>query len=143
MELRNCPECGKLFAFVSRNLCPDCIAFEEECIQKIQEYIDDYGASTIAELSEGTDVPEEMVIYLLREGRLIIRGGVTLLECERCGRPIPSGRYCADCCAALEASLKDVLSANEGKETGEERGNSDSRKKSRMHTAEIYRKPHS
>ena len=124
MELRNCPECGKLFAFVSRNLCPDCIAFEEECIQKIQEYIDDYGASTIAELSEGTDIPEEMVIYLLREGRLIIRGWVALLECERCGQPIPSGRYCADCCAALEASLRGARPANKGKETEEKQEDS-------------------
>jgi len=139
MELRNCPECGKLFSFVSCNLCPECIAFENECVQKIQRYIDDHGDSTIVEISESTGVPEDKIIRLLREGRLIVKGEASLLECERCGKPIQSGRYCADCCADLDASLKGVLFESDGSETKEEHGDSMGKKRSQMHIAEIYR----
>lgn len=138
MELRNCPECGKLFTFLSRNLCPECVALEDEYIRKIQQYLDDQGGATVTEISDGTGIPEEKIISLLREGRLIIRGEAYLLECERCGEPIRTGRYCASCRASLEASLKGSSPAHAGLMTGEEE-RPPVREKARMHTAGLYR----
>jgi len=29
MSIRNCPECGRIFEFVFKNLCPECIQKED------------------------------------------------------------------------------------------------------------------
>lgn len=137
VELRNCPECGKLFAFLSRNLCPECAALEDEYVKRIQEYLDGPGGATIKEISDATEVPEEKIISLLREGRLIVRGKACLLECERCGKPIDSGRYCASCRAILANSLKGSSAVSPASTAGRERF--PDRKKARMHTAGLNR----
>ncbi|AFV10802.1 flagellar protein YvyF [Thermacetogenium phaeum DSM 12270] len=138
MELRNCPECGKLFAFLSRNLCPECAALEDEYVKRIQEYLDGPGGATIKEISDATEVPEEKIISLLREGRLIVRGKACLLECERCGKPIDSGRYCASCRAILANSLKGSSAVSPKPMAGEEE-RPQGWKKARMHTAGLSR----
>lgn len=104
MDLRNCPECGKVFVFVSRDLCPDCFRKEEEMFKKIQKYLRRKPQATVAEISEATAVPEEKILFFLREGRLVSKN--PLLVCERCGKPIFSGRYCEKCCSELTGTVE-------------------------------------
>ncbi|MGB9791651.1 MAG: MerR family transcriptional regulator [Thermacetogeniaceae bacterium] len=139
MELRNCPECGKLFAYVSRNLCPECIEKEEELFKKVESFLKEHGSATVQEISEATGVPESKVISFLRTGRLVASSGSPLLECERCGRPIATGRFCDACRAALEAALKEEKSEVPGGTPGMRQPAGDSGQV-RMFTAELYRK---
>ena len=101
MELKNCPQCGKVFTRISRDLCPDCIAQEDEIIKQIQQYLDEHANATITDISEGTGIPTDKIIVLLQEGRLITRENSDLLKCERCGNPISRGRFCNECSATL------------------------------------------
>ncbi|HHY40379.1 MAG TPA: MerR family transcriptional regulator [Syntrophaceticus sp.] len=101
MELKNCPQCGKVFARISRDLCPDCIAQEDEIIKQIQQYLDEHHNATITDISEGTGIPTDKIIVLLQEGRLITRENSGLLKCERCGKSIPRGRFCSECSTTL------------------------------------------
>ncbi len=105
LELRNCPECGKLFARISRDLCPDCIAQEDEMLVQIQQFLDEHNNATISEVSEGTGIPGDKIVTLLQEGRLVARDNSNLLKCERCGKSIPKGRFCIECSTDIARSL--------------------------------------
>ncbi|MFW6386512.1 MAG: TIGR03826 family flagellar region protein [Bacillota bacterium] len=99
-EIKNCPKCGKLFSYdgVSK-LCEVCREEEETKFQKVKEYLWDNPNATIEEVHEETGVERERIIKFIREDRLIAEGlEITFeLECERCGTPIQSGRFCERC----------------------------------------------
>ncbi len=143
MELRNCPDCGKVFTFISRNLCPACIEKEEASFNKVEEYLEENTGATISEISRATGVAEEKIIFFLRAGRLVPIGGKHLLECESCGKPISSGRFCAGCQAVLSSSLRE---AGASRPPAEEeaplirRPEPGLRQKGKMYTADRYRK---
>lgn len=139
MELRNCPECGKLFAYVSRNLCPECIEKEEELFRRVESFLKEHGSATVQEISKATGVPESKVISFLRTGRLVASSNSPLLECERCGRPIATGRFCDACRAALAAALKEEKGQGSGDALGA-RPQLEGSGEKRMYTAELYRK---
>ena len=72
MDLRNCPICGKLFVFMTRNMCPDCIKKEDEEFDLVREYINEHAEATIDEVSEATGIPPSKILKFLKEGRLMI-----------------------------------------------------------------------
>ncbi|HHW39806.1 MAG TPA: MerR family transcriptional regulator [Syntrophomonadaceae bacterium] len=143
MELRNCPECGRLFTYVARNLCPACLEREEEFFKKVESFLKEHGGATVSEISEATGVPEDKIISFLRAGRLISSSSNLVLECERCGKPIRIGRFCDECRSVLESSLKrDEQKRAQERDAG--RGEPETGAgRSRMHTAELYRKSRS
>lgn len=111
-ELRNCPQCGRLFAYQGRNLCKKCQEEEENEYLIVRKYVRDNPGATIFEVSEATGVEEEKILHFLREGRLQSKGLALALECERCGRKIASGRYCSQCLKELENEIKSVVKDN-------------------------------
>lgn len=98
-EIRNCPRCGKIFTYVGRPICIRCIETEENEFKIVKEYIYDNPGATISEVSQETEVSVEKIMRFLREERLEIKSENSnlLLECERCGRAINSGRFCENC----------------------------------------------
>ncbi len=146
MQLKNCPVCGKLFTCISRNLCPECIAREEETLGNIQSYIDEHKNATIPEISEGTGIPVERIVSLLQNGRLVTTRANQLLTCERCGAPISYGRFCAGCSTALKSSFQKAIPQRDlpgEREVSGERGVSGKNKtetRARMYVSDIYRK---
>lgn len=107
-ELRNCPQCDRLFVYRGRNLCPQCLEKEEEEFMLVRRYVRDHPGATVFETAEATGVSEEKILRFLREGRLVSRGlkSSVVLKCERCGKVIEEGRYCRSCLAELEGGLK-------------------------------------
>jgi len=107
MELKNCPECGKLFVYVHRNLCPDCLKKDEENFEQVREYLNNNPKATIEEVSKGTDVPVKKILGYLKEGRLILQSNNVniTLNCEICGEPILTGRICAKCTSRFKKAL--------------------------------------
>lgn len=136
MELRNCPECGKLFTYVSRNLCPECIAKEDEMLRTIQSFLDEHKNATISEISEGTGVPGEKIVSLLQDGRLVATGQTHLLSCERCGASITHGRFCATCSTTLKKSFK--RTTEETTSTTSQRREPESEKDKKDSGARVY-----
>ncbi|MFW5855838.1 MAG: TIGR03826 family flagellar region protein [Bacillota bacterium] len=108
MNLKNCPRCGKLFAKKgNEKLCPVCRKEEESDFEKVKEYLWDHPKASIDEVHEATGVERDTIIKFIKEDRLIAEG-IEIdfdLECERCGKPIESGRYCESCQQELITGL--------------------------------------
>ncbi|HYF84390.1 MAG TPA: TIGR03826 family flagellar region protein [Clostridia bacterium] len=107
-EIRNCPRCGKIFTCLGRPICGNCIATEENEFKVVKEYVYDNPGATISEVSNETEVSVEKIMRFLREERLEIRSENSnlLLECERCGRAINSGRFCENCKGEINKDFK-------------------------------------
>lgn len=107
-EIRNCPRCGKIFTYISRPICNSCLDVEENEFKVVKEYIYDNPGASISEVSQATEVSVEKIMRFLREERLEISSDNSnlLLECERCGRAIKSGRFCENCKADINKDFK-------------------------------------
>lgn len=116
MNIRNCKECGKLFQYdgISK-LCYRCRRKDEEDFRKVKDYIYDNQGATLTQVSEETGVSEDKILRYLREGRLEIVGDNPglLLDCERCGKAIRTGRYCDECAREIERGLKSGFERSE------------------------------
>jgi len=120
MELRNCIRCGKLFASEGTLICPACLEERDEQYKIVREYIYEHPRATVPEVSEATGVEEKTIFEFLREGRLALKEPGLGLECERCGRPITTGRYCSQCAKELESGLSSFVPHVEVKKTKKE-----------------------
>lgn len=127
-ELRNCIRCGKVFAYTYNPVCNKCLEQEEEEFKRVKEYIYENPGSTAYEVSEATGVSVEKIMKFLREERLELssENANLLLECESCGRPIKSGRYCEECKNQIANEMKREFGLSQKKQeyiraTGKER----------------------
>lgn len=103
MELRNCIQCGKLFVYISKALCPDCLKKENEMFEKVRDYINQNPDSSLKKVSEKTGVDTKKILGFLKEGRLLLKkANANILNCEVCGEAILTGRYCEKCAKELK-----------------------------------------
>ncbi len=116
MEVRNCRNCGRIFNDISnQRLCPACRAEVEEKFQQVKEYIREFPLATISEVSAENDVSIQQINNWVREERLIFSpDSMVTIDCEKCGRPIRTGRYCDQCKSEMAHTLR---SAYETKKT--------------------------
>jgi predicted amidophosphoribosyltransferase len=134
MSIRNCPECGRIFEFVFKNLCPECIQKEDNESGAVVDYLQNNPGVGIPEISEATGINADKIIKMLKSGRLIIvceKNGINLLTCERCGKPIANGNFCPQCRdsmtkvliqGAKESSKPPGVRQDAGSNTGKETG---------------------
>lgn len=104
-DLRNCPRCGKVFARIARNLCPQCVLEEDEMIEKVKRYLRDHKGTSLSEVVAATEAEEALVLRLIREGRVIVSDADITVKCERCDRSISEGRFCSICATELTRGL--------------------------------------
>ena len=110
-KLKNCPECGKLFADMGTRICRDCLDKEEEMMMKVSSFVRDHPHSTIKDIVDGVEgVKERLVRRMIKEGRFQQDGMDITYPCEKCGKPIHHGRFCPKCDGELK---KDVLRAQQ------------------------------
>ena len=107
-ELRNCPRCGKVFAYAYSPICNRCLKIEEEEFKLVKDYLYDNPGASMSEVSEVTGVSVDKIMRFLREERLEIDSDSSnmILECESCGRPVRSGRYCEECKNSITNEMK-------------------------------------
>ncbi len=109
MDVRNCISCGKPFIFVRVNLCPDCQAAEEEKYERVRVYLRDNPGSSLDETVKNTGVSREDELKMCRTGRIECGiGSSSYLNCIRCGTPIATGSYCAECALDILSKIQDV-----------------------------------
>jgi flagellar operon protein (TIGR03826 family) len=111
-ELRNCSECGRLFAYVGRNLCSKCLEQEEKDYTIVRRYVRDHSGASVFEVADATGIEEEKILQFLRDGRLQSKGFANIIECERCGTRISSGRFCDSCLGQLDKEIRGIISGN-------------------------------
>jgi len=105
----NCEKCGRVFKTIAGiKLCSRCRETDDDMYKVVREYIYDNPNSTVPEVSEATDVPESKILHFLREGRLETVGQAMLIDCEKCGVAIASGRYCDACTNEMSRGLRNM-----------------------------------
>ena len=104
-KITECKNCRKLFQSLGSNICPACIEKMEKDFEKVKEYLYNNQGVNVVEIAKATEVPEKTVLYYLKEGRLSIEGIESGLTCEKCKKPISSGKYCKECQIELESTL--------------------------------------
>lgn len=106
VTIMNCKRCGRMFNRIRRDICPSCIEEEEVAFQTVRKYLREHRNASMPEVVGETGVSLDLVVEMIRDGRLILRDNPNLTyECERCGKPTQSGRYCAACTQELVAGL--------------------------------------
>jgi len=98
-DARNCRRCGKIYNYLSGPpICIDCKNADEAVFKKVKEYLYDNPGATLAQVANDVDVSVEKIKMFLKDGRLEIKEGMNIiLECERCGKSIKTGRFCMEC----------------------------------------------
>lgn len=99
MEVKNCKECKRLFNYIGGpRLCPDCREKLEDKFNEVKKFVEDNKNASISVVSEEMGVSVQQINQWVREERLIFaEGSVVMINCESCGAPIRTGRYCDKC----------------------------------------------
>jgi len=107
MNIVQCTFCKKPFASLGGRACPACLEQIDKDFITVRDYIYEHKHSNIDIISKETEVPKQIIMHLLKEGRLIIDSpdGDGLLICEMCKKPINTGRLCKECMGKVSSSM--------------------------------------
>ena len=109
MNIMQCTFCKKPFQSLGRKICPDCLEQIDKDFLVVRDYIYDNKQTDIDTVSDETGVSKQIILYLLREGRLILddpKGGGSALTCELCKKPINSGKLCKGCMENVASTMQ-------------------------------------
>lgn len=116
MNVTNCPDCGKVFRKILRNVCDACFKLSEDDFTKVYNYVRKNQNSTIAETSHATDVPAKKIIEYVKSKRLV---AVNLpnftYDCGSCGMQITRNTLCSKCSSKLQSDWSALSPASEPK----------------------------
>ena len=110
-DLRNCRRCGKMYNYLGGPpICMDCKNADEEVFKKVKDYLYKYPGAALSQVAMDLEVSVEKIKMFLREGRLeITEDSNVILECERCGKAIRTGRFCKECQNELGNDFSDTI----------------------------------
>lgn len=99
MDVRNCKQCGRLFNYTGKSVCPECMKEKEKEFVVVKEYIRNNPAAGIADVAEETGTSVNQIRQWIREERLVLSSASAGagINCEGCGRPIQTGKLCKSC----------------------------------------------
>lgn len=109
MDVRNCKKCGKLFNFNGDSLCPMCQKEMEDKFFEVRDYIYQNPSANMSMVAEENDVPIQQIKKWVRQERLLFSkdSGISI-DCESCGKPILTGRYCKECKGKMTNTFSSV-----------------------------------
>jgi len=107
MNIVQCQFCKQPFASIGGRICPACNEQIARDFITVRDYIYEHKHSNIDRIAKETEVSKQIIIHLLKEGRLIIDSpdGDGLLLCEMCRSPINTGRLCKGCTGKVALSM--------------------------------------
>jgi len=111
MNVRNCRKCGRLFNYITGAImCPACREALDTKFKEVKTYIQEHPQVGMKEVSEACDVETAQIQQWIREERLeFTADSLMSVNCESCGCPIRSGRYCDKCKVALTNGLRAAM----------------------------------
>lgn len=117
MDIRNCRNCGNIFNYLTGPIvCPACKESLEAKFQEVKQYIEEHPGVGIRQVSDACDVETSQIQQWLREERLeVTENSAIYLNCESCGAPIRSGRYCDKCRNALKNGFQSAIRSSQQK----------------------------
>jgi len=108
MNIIQCSFCKKPFQSLGRRICGACLEQMDKDFIVVRDYIYEHKQTNMDTVSEQTGVAKNIILYLLKEGRLILddnNGGGGVLFCEACKKPISSGRLCKECKSKVASTM--------------------------------------
>lgn len=107
MNVRNCRKCGRMFNYIAgMPVCPVCREALEAKFQEVKDYIRENKGAGIREVADACNVEVQQINQWLREDRLeLAEDSAIMINCESCGAPIRSGKYCDKCRASMTNNL--------------------------------------
>ncbi len=110
MDVKNCKRCRRLFNYIGGpSICPACREELEKKFQEVKKYLFDNRGATIPDVVRDCEVEESQIRQWVREERLEFSSGIDIgMNCETCGAPITSGRFCEKCKASMITGLKEA-----------------------------------
>ena len=114
MNIIQCTMCKKPFQSLGGRICGNCLERIDRDFITVRDYIYENKHAGMDKVSEDTGVPKQIILHLLKEGRLTIDdpGSDGLLLCEVCKRPINTGRMCKDCKDKVTATMTKNITSN-------------------------------
>lgn len=111
MEVRNCRGCGRLFNYMQGPpLCPACVADLENKFQQVKDYLRENPKAQMNQIAEANEVSVKQIKQWVREERLAFTAESQItLDCENCGAPILTGKFCDRCRTALQNELSGAI----------------------------------
>lgn len=111
MEVKNCKGCGRLFNYLQGPpLCPACVNDLEDKFQQVKEYLRENPRAQMTQIAEDNDVTVKQIRQWVREERLTFTEESQItLDCENCGAPVLTGRFCNKCRASLQNELNGAI----------------------------------
>ena len=111
MNVRNCRKCRRLFNYVMGPvLCNQCRQEMEDIFVIVKKYVRENPGSDIRMVAEACDVDPMQIRQWVKEERLCFSEDSPVgIPCERCGKNIKSGRFCATCKAEIKSDFKSVM----------------------------------
>ncbi len=110
MEVRNCKNCGKMFNYIGKPICPTCEKRLEDKFQEVKQYVKEHKEASITEVAEENEVSVNQIKRWVRQERLAFSDeSMVGLECENCGAMIKTGRFCESCKQKLQNNLSSVI----------------------------------
>jgi len=122
MDVRNCKKCGKLFNFNGDPLCPMCQKEMEDKFFEVRDYIYQNPTANMSMVAEENDVPIQQIKKWVRQERLTFSkdSGISI-DCESCGKPILTGRYCKECKGKMTNKFTSMYQQNPVNQKGEKK----------------------
>ena len=109
MNIIQCQFCKKPFQSIGRKICPACLDQIDRDFVTVRDYIYEHKHTDIDTVVEDTEVSKQIILHLLKEGRLTLGDeseNTGLLHCEVCRKPISSGRMCKDCQDKVKSKMQ-------------------------------------
>lgn len=110
MDIRNCKNCGAMFNYIGKPLCPGCEKMLEDKFQEVKKYVKEHPEAPITVVAEENDVTVNQIKRWVRQERLAFSDSSMVgLECENCGTMIKTGRFCESCKQTMQNNLSSVI----------------------------------
>ena len=109
MNIIQCQFCKKPFQSLGRRICPNCLEQIDRDFITVRDYIYEHKVTDMDTVSEETGVSKQIILHLLKEGRLELGGGDSgggVLQCEMCKKPITTGRLCRECMDKVSSTMQ-------------------------------------
>ena len=102
-KIKNCSNCGKIFAPLrNETLCRDCMREQEEKEIAVLDYVRENQGCLINEVMKAMGVTEKFIRNMINKGLFAnIDRKDFYYPCAVCGKPIKNGTYCSDCLSKL------------------------------------------
>ena len=119
MERRpvNCVECGGKLRYIGGGeyKCMDCHELCYDDFGKVRKFLYEDGPAPAPEVVAATGVSNQIVIELLKEGRIeLVENSKFFLHCEKCGCAIRFGRICPDCAKKFSKTISEAMKESVG-----------------------------